>query len=87
MGIVKSTSGKYAFKTGNEILKIDPRYFRPTEVDLLIGDPTKANEKLGWKPKYTLKEMVAEMVAADLQEFQQKKLLKDSGFHVSNQYE
>ena len=87
VGIVKSTAGKYAFKTGQEILKIDPRYFRPTEVDLLIGDPTKANEKLGWKPKYTLKEMVAEMVAADLQEFQQKKILQDSGFPVNNQYE
>ena len=86
-GIVKSTTDKYAFKTGQEILKIDPRYFRPTEVDLLIGDPTKANEKLGWKPKYTLKEMIAEMVTADLQEFQQKKILKESGFEVNNQYE
>ena len=87
VGIVKSTTDKYAFKTGQEILKIDPRYFRPTEVDLLIGDPKKANEKLGWKPKYTLKEMVSEMVAADLQEFQQKKILKESGFEVNNQYE
>ena len=87
VGIVKSTTDKYAFKTGKEILKIDPRYFRPTEVDLLIGDPTKANEKLGWKPKYTLKEMISEMVAADLQEFQQKKILKESGFEVNNQYE
>ena len=87
VGVVKSTDDKYAFKTGQEILKIDPRYFRPTEVDLLIGDPTKANEKLGWKPKYTLKEMIAEMVTADLQEFQQKKILKESGFEVNNQYE
>src|SRR5690606_38283014 len=66
-GIVKSTDGKYAFRQGQVIVKIDPRYFRPTEVDLLIGDPTKANEKLGWKPKYTLQEMIAEMVVADLQ--------------------
>ena len=87
VGIVKSTTDKDVFKTGQEILKIDPRYFRPTEVDLLIGDPTKANEKLGWKPKYTLKEMIAEMVTADLQEFQQKKILKESGFEVNNQYE
>ena len=87
VGIVKSTTDKYVFKTGQEILKIDPRYFRPTEVDLLIGDPTKANEKLGWKPKYTLKEMISEMVTADLQEFQQKKILKESGFEVNNQYE
>lgn len=87
VGIVKSAGDQYAFKSGQEILKIDPRYFRPTEVDLLIGDPTKANEKLGWKPKYTLKEMVAEMVAADLQEFKQKKILQESGFQVNNQYE
>ena len=86
-GIVKSTDGKHAFQEGQVILKIDPRYFRPTEVDLLIGDPSKANEKLGWKPKYTLKEMIIEMVAADLQEFQQKKILKESGFEVNNQYE
>ena len=86
-GIVKSTDGKYAFRQGQVIVKIDPRYFRPTEVDLLIGDPTKANEKLGWKPKYTLKEMIAEMVAADLQEFQQNKLLLDSGFSIPKQYE
>jgi len=69
------------------VVKIDPRYFRPTEVELLIGDPTKANEKLGWKPKYTLKEMITEMVSADVQEFQQKKILQDAGFQVNNQYE
>lgn len=87
VGTVKSTDGKFAFKEGQEILKIDPRYFRPTEVELLIGDATKAQEKLGWTPKYSLAEMVKEMVHADLQEFQQKKILMDSGFKVSNQYE
>jgi GDPmannose 4,6-dehydratase len=85
--IVKASDGRYAFTEGQEVVKIDPRYFRPTEVELLIGDPTKANEKLGWKPKYTLKEMITEMVAADVQEFQQKKILQEAGFRISNQYE
>ena len=87
VGIVQSCSSDYNFKSGQEVVKIDPRYFRPTEVDLLIGDPTKANQKLGWQPKYSLKEMVAEMVDADLQAFQQEKILIDSGYQVSRQFE
>jgi GDPmannose 4,6-dehydratase len=86
-GIVSSCTNEFAFKVGQEVVKIDPRYFRPTEVDLLIGDPTKANEKLGWKPKYSLDELVTEMVKADLQAFQQEKLLIESGFQVSRQFE
>ena len=69
------------------MVKIDPRYFRPTEVDLLIGDPSKANKQLGWKPKYSLKELVAEMVAADVQAFKQEKLLIESGFQIARQFE
>jgi GDPmannose 4,6-dehydratase len=57
---------------GATVVKIDPRYFRPTEVDLLIGDPTKANTKLGWTPKYDLNTLVQEMVAADVKLFQGK---------------
>jgi GDPmannose 4,6-dehydratase len=68
-------------------VKIDPRYFRPTEVELLIGDATKAQQKLGWTPKYSLKELVAEMVEADLKSFQQEKILMDSGFQVARQFE
>ena len=64
--------------------KIDPHYFRPTEVDLLIGDATKAKEKLGWQPKYTLAEMVKEMVAADIELFKKEQLLRDSGFAINN---
>jgi GDPmannose 4,6-dehydratase len=52
--------------TGRIIVLVDPRYFRPTEVDLLIGDPTKAREKLGWQPSITVQELAKEMVAADL---------------------
>lgn len=87
VGIVKSCTSDYHFKAGQQVISIDPRYFRPTEVDLLIGDPTKAQEKLGWKPKYSLQEMVTEMVQADLHAFQQEKVLMESGFQVARQYE
>ncbi|MFL5789278.1 MAG: GDP-mannose 4,6-dehydratase [Flavisolibacter sp.] len=86
-GYVRSCTNNYSFKAGQEIVKIDPRYFRPTEVDLLIGDPTKAQVKLGWKPKYSLKEMIAEMVEADIKSFEQEQLLIKSGYQVSRQYE
>lgn len=86
-GVIVSCTGEYAFKKEQEVVKIDPRYFRPTEVELLIGDATKAKEKLGWQPKYTLKQMVAEMIEADLDEFKREQLLIKSGFDVSRQYE
>jgi len=76
--IVKSTSNpEYAFKIGQVVLIIDPAYFRPTEVDLLIGDNTKAKTKLGWTPKYTLDMLVKEMVAADVQLFKKEKYFKE----------
>jgi len=86
--IVKSANPEIAScKPGQEVLAIDPRYFRPTEVDLLIGDPTKSQTKLGWKPKYDLPALVKEMVAADLELFRREKLLKDAGYKVLNQFE
>ncbi|MGN6162927.1 MAG: GDP-mannose 4,6-dehydratase [Flavisolibacter sp.] len=86
IGIVDSCTDKYAFKTGQEVVKIDPAYFRPTEVDLLIGDASKAH-KIGWKPKYSLDDLVTEMVEADLHAFKQEKVLIASGFNVSRQHE
>jgi GDPmannose 4,6-dehydratase len=77
----------YQLPIGKEVLAIDPKYFRPTEVDLLIGDPTKANTKLGWKPKYSVQTLCAEMVAADLELFKKEQLLKEAGFEIKNQYE
>jgi len=65
------------------IVKIDPRYFRPTEVETLLGDPTKAKEKLGWVPEITAQEMCAEMVANDLAQAQQHALLKQHGYKIS----
>jgi GDPmannose 4,6-dehydratase len=69
-GIIKSCSNeKYNLPAGKEVVAVDPNYFRPTEVDLLIGDATKAKEKLGWKPKYSLADMVKEMVKSDLETY------------------
>jgi GDPmannose 4,6-dehydratase len=85
--VIKTNSGRYAFEAGQEIVKVDPAYFRPTEVDLLIGDPQKAFKQLGWKPKYSLKEMVKEMVAADLEIFEREKTLINSGFRISRKKE
>ena len=87
-GFVKSSSNPdYALAVGTEVVAVDPRYFRPTEVDLLIGDPTKANTKLGWKPKYDLNGLVKEMVAADVEIFKKEKLLHESGYKIKNQFE
>jgi GDPmannose 4,6-dehydratase len=87
VGVVRSCTSEYAFREGQQVVKIDPRYFRPTEVDLLIGDPSKAKEKLGWEPKYTLKELVREMVEADLKAFKQEQILINNGYPVARQYE
>jgi GDPmannose 4,6-dehydratase len=87
-GIVKSVEDKQSsLKPGQELVAIDPRYYRPTEVDLLVGDPSKAQTQLGWKPKYDLAALVKEMVAADIELFQREKLLKEAGFKVLNQFE
>lgn len=72
---------------GTVVVKIDPRYYRPTEVELLIGDPTKAKEKLGWTPKHTLDMLIADMAMSDLRLFQKDKLLLEEGFNVLNYYE
>jgi GDPmannose 4,6-dehydratase len=81
---VASISGEKApaLKVGDIIMRIDPRYFRPAEVETLLGDPTKAREKLGWEPEITAREMCAEMVAADLREAQRHAFLKANGFEL-----
>ncbi|WP_028669057.1 GDP-mannose 4,6-dehydratase [Runella zeae] len=72
---------------GTTVLRIDPRYYRPTEVELLIGDPTKAQEKLGWKPKHTLTTLIEDMALSDLRLFQKDQLLLKEGFGVLNYFE
>lgn len=74
-------------KLGQTVVKVDPSYFRPTEVDLLIGDPSKAQNQLGWKPKYTLETLVSEMVLSDLRLMHKEQYLKDGGFDVLNYFE
>jgi GDPmannose 4,6-dehydratase len=85
--VVSCSNPNFQIETGKEVVAVDPAYFRPTEVDLLIGDPTKSQQKLGWKPKYDLKGLVSEMVAADVELFQREKLLKASGYVIKNQFE
>ena len=88
VALVKSVSKANAhLRPGNVVLNIDPRYFRPTEVDLLMGDPTKAMEKLGWKPKYALDAMIEEMVEEDIRLFQKDKYLEQGGHRILSQAE
>jgi len=84
VGIVKSIDGNDAqnLSVGDVILKIDPRYFRPAEVETLLGDPSKAKEKLGWTPKITVQEMCSEMVVEDLKSAKRHALLKLHGYDV-----
>jgi GDPmannose 4,6-dehydratase len=72
---------------GRVIVEVDPFYYRPTEVELLIGDATKAREKLGWTPKHTLEDMVGDMMAGDLALFKKEKFLKDHGHEIINSCE
>jgi len=72
---------------GNCIIKIDPKYYRPTEVEELLGDPTKAKEQLGWSPKVKFDELVEEMIAADLQSAEKDKLIKRHGFDTPERHE
>jgi len=88
IGVVSQADNpEYEFLLGKTVLKVDPEYFRPTEVDLLIGNPTKAKEKLGWSPKIELSELVNEMVLSDLEIMKKESLLKASGFEIPSVYE
>ena len=85
-GIVESVqaSKDSPLKEGQVIVQVDPRYFRPTEVETLLGDPSKAKRELGWEPKITFSELVAEMVRADLTHAQRDSLVKNAGFIVKD---
>jgi len=73
--------------SGNVIVAVDPRYFRPTEVETLLGDPSKAKEKLGWETRTTFKELVSEMVISDLKEAERDQLCNKEGFAVPQRHE
>jgi GDPmannose 4,6-dehydratase len=84
VGIVEAVQGNLtaSVKAGDTIVRVDPRYFRPAEVETLLGDPTKAKEKLGWVPEISAREMCAEMVAADLDTARRHALLKAHGLDL-----
>jgi GDPmannose 4,6-dehydratase len=88
IGTVSAVTGKEAkCKVGDIIVKVDPRYYRPTEVETLLGDPTKAKEKLGWVPKTTLQELVVEMVQSDYTKAKRDALVKLAGFQTFDHHE
>ena len=85
--VVSCENPDFAIEIGKEVLAVDPAYFRPTEVDLLIGDPSKAKEKLGWVPQISLQELVKDMMASDLKLMQKDQFLKDGGYNILSYYE
>ena len=86
-GYVKSSSARHSLPAGMEIVCVDPMYFRPTEVELLIGDATKARTELGWEPKYDLPALVKDMTHSDLELMKKEKHLLDAGYKTFNYYE
>ena len=78
---------EYQLEIGKEVVSVDPKYFRPTEVDLLIGDATKAKEKLGWVPEYDLQDLVKDMMESDLKLMKKDQYLKEGGFYTYNYFE
>jgi GDPmannose 4,6-dehydratase len=78
---------EFQLPVGKEILNVDPAYFRPTEVDLLVGDASKANTKLGWECKYELKDLVKDMMESDIHLMKKERFLKDNGYDTLNYFE
>ena len=85
--VVSCSKPEYQLELGKEVLAIDPRYFRPTEVDLLIGDPSKAKHKLGWIPEYSLEDLVNDMMASDLELMKKEYHIKEGGYQILNYFE
>ncbi len=85
--VVAVNNADINLKPGDIVIEIDKRYFRPTEVDLLLGDPTKAREKMGWSTRTPLQTLIQEMVDADIELFKKDIVLKQSGFHTNRQFE
>ncbi|WP_010662892.1 GDP-mannose 4,6-dehydratase [Marinilabilia salmonicolor] len=85
--VVICNNPEYQLEKGKCVVEVDPRYFRPTEVELLIGDPTKAKEIMGWEPEYDLKGLVEDMMESDLMLMKRDKFLNDGGYRTLNYYE
>lgn len=85
--VASCSNPDYQLEIGKEVLSVDPKYFRPTEVDLLIGDPTKAKTKLGWIPEYELQDLIKDMMQSDLKLMQKEQFLKEGGYRILNYFE
>ena len=85
--VTACTNPDYQLEIGREVVAVDPQYFRPTEVDLLLGDPTKAETKLGWNREYKLEELVNDMMESDLKLMTKDQYLKDGGYTIMNYFE
>ena len=85
--VAECNNPEFQLPIGKELVSVDSNYFRPTEVELLIGDPTKSKTKLGWEPKYTLETLCAEMVQKDLDLFRRDQVLRSAGFETKNEFE
>ncbi|MGJ5642476.1 GDP-mannose 4,6-dehydratase [Formosa sp. S-31] len=85
--VVSCSNPEFQLEEGKQVLAVDPKYFRPTEVDLLIGDATKANTKLGWIPEYELKDLVKDMMESDVKLMQKDQYLKDGDYEILNYFE
>jgi GDPmannose 4,6-dehydratase len=85
--VVSCSNPEYQVAVGSCVVEIDKAYFRPTEVELLIGDPTKSNTKLGWTPEYDLEALVNDMMQSDIAIMKREDFLKKNGFNVLSQHE
>jgi GDPmannose 4,6-dehydratase len=85
--IVACNDSRYRLNKGKEILSVDPRYFRPTEVDLLVGDPSKAKSKLKWEPEYDLKALIKDMINSDIKLMKKEQYLQQGGYKTLNYFE
>lgn len=85
--VVSCSNSEFQVEIGKEVVAVDKKYFRPTEVELLIGDPSKCKEKLNWSPKYDLAGLVNDMMNSDVEYFKKEKMLKAAGYTVKNQFE
>ena len=85
--VSKCTNPEFQLEIGKEVVSVDPKYFRPTEVELLIGDASKARNLLDWEPKYDLEALCSEMVLADIELFKRDQILRNAGFDVKNEFE
>jgi len=85
--VLSCSNPEYNVETGKEVVAVDPRYFRPTEVDLLLGDPTKAEQKLGWSREYNLQNLVEDMMQSDLKLMTKEQYLKEGGYETMSYFE